>query len=67
MADYGRDLEIGMPRDEAKNVRVSIDEVIGVSLKQYVTDVLDESNEELRKIKEASGIAIGVDLDSEVK
>ncbi len=68
--DFGRDLDIGIPRDEALNVRVSIDEVIDAALasalEEKVTKALDVTNLELQKIKEGTGLAVGVDLDKVV-
>ncbi|KKL27002.1 hypothetical protein LCGC14_2389520, partial [marine sediment metagenome] len=42
--DYGRDLDIGVPRDEAQNVRVSVDEAIGDALNEKVTQQLEKTN-----------------------
>lgn len=63
--DYGRDLDIGVPRDEAQNVRVSVDEVIDNALKA-VTDTLDESNMRLKRVDALTGLTMGIPSDEEV-
>lgn len=64
--DYGRDLDIGVPRDEALNVRVSIDEAIGDALNEKVTTVLNGTNLKLTEIETNTALAIGKDLGVEV-
>ena len=64
--DFGRDLDIGMPRDEALNVRVSIDEAIGDALNEKVTTELSETNLRLKRIEALTGFNLGITSNEEV-
>ena len=57
-----RDLDIGKPPSESVTVK-DMDTLI--SRVEVTADKLDESIEELKKIKHGTGLAIGVDLDEE--
>ena len=65
MPNFARDINIGYPEPDTVNVNVKVDEAIGVALKE-VTDRLDDTTEELRKIKTGTGLNISIDLDEEV-
>ena len=66
MADYGRDLNIGIPVSETRNVEVQNFSGVIASV-DSIEGAQEVAIEELKKIKTGTGLAIGVDLDEEAE